>query len=626
MMPDNLEVVNAHQRRRQNVFAAMLFVFSVIALDGGSARARIEGCRWDQVQTLPIAVYDAGGTVAQPERALYVQGGIDRDGVVRDDIYRIDLGSHAVERLRTSGARASRWSHSLTWTESGGKPRLYLVGGNSSQEDGASAEKRIYSYDPGESTWRIENFSGVSPSVQDHAAAYDPVSGTIIVQGGCPDNGQAGVCSPQTETYIIDPSAGQILRGQRDGPKLSGHSMVYDPSVPRMLLFGGTWDSRRGTADVYELRLDGGSPESAKWNLIETSGTPPERRFNHGAVYDVARGAMILYGGLKYTDEPLNDTWALDFSTPGLALWRDLSLLNQKRSGMVMAYDETLHVTLQVSGGRPLSPEASKDIFRLQCNSVPSPTPESPTLPPVIGPSETPPGIQPTATEPSTGMPPPPTVASPTATEDLGTDVPPAVTVGPEVTPSQTPAATTPVGPTTEAPTSSPGRVWLPMILRNETIRSRPVPQSPTPGPNPPGSVTPARPTGVAPTQVPTAAPDCLRVEAEPNDRLLQSMDWPPLCEGDWLTGSLPDGDSGDYYRFLVAASGEYRIELEDIPSGRDYDLLLYDFAGQLVSSSQLPGNLKETITIGLAAEQYVLRVYPSTGRSEQMYRLRWAR
>ena len=50
----------------------------------------------------------------------------------------------------------------------------------------------------------------------------------VVLQGGRASNGRAGVGLPQGETFVLDPSTGQVARGQRDGPALYGHSMVYD--------------------------------------------------------------------------------------------------------------------------------------------------------------------------------------------------------------------------------------------------------------------------------------------------------------------------------------------------------------------------------------------------------------
>ncbi len=632
------------------------------------AAAQVLGCQWDRgADDLPIGVYDAAGARVEHERALYVQGGIDRDGVVRDDLWRLHLDTQAVERVVTSGARATRWGHSLTWTDADGRSRLYLIGGNTSQAEGQSAESRVYAFDTGERSWRIQPMTGM-PGIQAHAAAFDPTSRRIILHGGCPDNGRAGICQPQTETFVVDVGSGSVTRGQRDGPALAGHSMVYDPVGQRMLLFGGTADGRRGSDQVYQLRLAGGRPESAVWQPLDVSGSPPERRYQHGAVYDSLRRSMWVYGGLKVDGEPLGDLWALDLSTPGLALWRDVSLQNQKRSGMVMSFDARSQNTYMVSGGRPLGAEASKEIFVLACSRVDTPTPDGNGTP-VIDPT---PSITP-------GQ--PAVTASPSPTDELGTEVPPAVTVDPELTrtptpspgsspdpnpttgaPSATatpspettvPASQTPGGtalpplPSTEAPTDpatgpatatppdGPGRLYLPWLsqLRRVPATQAPPPTEPaatrtagTPMPEPSAEPTQrgGPPTPLPATPSPGSRPACTSVEREPNDRLLQSLDFPPLCEADWALGSLPDGDGGDYLRFRLERAGRVSIQLADVPEGRDYDLLLYDFSGDLIGSSQLPGSLDERIELDLAAEEYAIRVYPSIGRSELTYRLRW--
>jgi len=510
--------------------------------------AQVEGCAWEQVAELPIAIYDAAGTVDPTDRSLYVHGGVDRDGAVRDELYRLDLrpSRPTVERVTTSGAEVPRWGHSLTFVADGPRGLLYAVGGGTERSDNAPAESRVFAFRPDTGRWQSAPVAGM-PALQDHAAAYDPVHGVIAVHGGRPHSGQGDVAQPREETYFLAVLEDRLIAGPRDGPKLYSHSMVWDPQGQRMLVFGGTADGQKGVNTVHTLELHSG-PGLAEWTTLEVSGTPPVGRFNHGAAFDTDRRAMIVYGGMKVLGEPLMDTWALDLSTAGRAVWRNLDLAVAKRSGQVMVYDPFQRVTLQISGGRPFSPEASKDVFALRCAGAgpTNPPPGTVVLPPTGTPpggtvvlptpgTPTPTGTRPTATQtppggspgtppsptapgPGTVLPPPVTVGpgtpawtgTPTPTTGPGTDLPPPATAGPgtptwTATPTATTGAGTDLPPPSTAGAGTPA--WTATPAGTGTPPATPGPGTPTwtatatttdapPMPSPDGSPTPA--TGTA--------------------------------------------------------------------------------------------------------------------------------
>lgn len=581
-------------------------------------KAQIGGCRWEADGRLPVPVADAAGAVDAARGMVYVHGGVDRDGVVRNEVFRVDLRSGAVDRLTTSGGNVTRWAHGAAFHDAGGKPELLIIGGNTATADDFPAEKRVYTLDVSASRWAITPVTGGIPAVQDHAVAYDPLHKVLVFQGGRTSNGKGGVGVPQGETFVLDPATGQLARGQRDGPALYGHSMVFDSGLKRMVIYGGTPDGKKGSPQVWELSLEA-APDRGVWRSVAVSGAIPQPRFNHGAAYDAARQAMVVFGGQKILSESLDDTWALDLSTPGLAVWRDLAAPHQKRAGILMVYDPIRGDVLQISGGRPLGDQSSRDIFRLVCNAAPTPTHDAP---PITAPTEDPTAtVRPSATND-------PRSPAPT---DHPTDLPPPVTIGTPTGTLQAPiASATPastVTPTLPAPTPSrspteryldptPAAVLLLPVL---PLRSSLAWDDDRPGP-PIGTQTPAA-SPAPPSQVP---PSCVIAEVEPNDRLTDTWDRPPLCPDLPAIGILDQGDGGDYLRVTAAEDGVLQVSLADIPAGRDYDLILYTYEGQSLGTSQQPGNLPERISAQVTAGDYAIRVYPSIGRSPQPYEIRW--
>ncbi|HRA19806.1 MAG TPA: kelch repeat-containing protein [Anaerolineae bacterium] len=606
----------AFRRPRAFMVGSALLLTAAASTQLPPMQAQIGGCRWEADGRLPVPVADAAGDVDALRGMAYVHGGVDRDGVVRNEVFRVDLKSGAVERMITSGGNVTRWAHGAALVDPGGKPQLLILGGNTATADDFPAEKRVYTLDLAGSRWAITPVTGGMPAVQDQAVAFDPLHKVLVMQGGRTSNGVDGISVPQGETFVLDPATGQLTRGQRDGPALYGHTMVYDAGRKRMLVYGGTPDGKKGSPLVWELSLEA-APDRGVWRAVSVSGAIPQPRFNHGAAYDAARQAMVIFGGQKIQNDSLDDTWALDLSTSGLAVWRDLAAPHQKRASVLMLYDPIRGDVLQISGGRPLGDQSSRDIFRLVCNAVPTATDDAP---PIIAPTQLPTAMpDPTAT---------PDARVPTPTEHP-TNLPPPVTIG-------TPTSTTPppVGsPTGPAPTASPpptggaapteperrpapaGRILLPLLLLRSPIQADPG------KPADPASTPPPTPAIAPPTATP---PGCVIAEVEPNDRLTDTWDRPPLCPDLPAIGILDQGDGGDYLRVTLAEGGRLQVGLADIPSGRDYDLLLYNYEGQSLGSSQQPGNLPESLIADVAAGEYAIRVYPSIGRSLQPYEIRW--
>ena len=124
-----------------------------------------------------------------------------------------------------------------------------------------------------------------------------------------------------------EPARFQAVAGAEEGSwfplpppaGLQGHSAIYDPVRDRILVFGGySADGLRN--DVWELTLS----ESPSWSLISPSGSPPQARQKHLAVYDPVRDRMIVFGGMTGS-ETLFDVWALSLS--GNPEWSELPAL-----------------------------------------------------------------------------------------------------------------------------------------------------------------------------------------------------------------------------------------------------------------------------------------------------------
>jgi hypothetical protein len=146
-----------------------------------------------------------------------------------------------------------------------------------------------------------------------HAAAYDTVNNRLIVHGGC-----LGFCSPIDDAaYVLLNANG--LGGRPTWQKLdvtgptpplrNGHTVVYDSTSNRLILFGGGDCCGGRFGDTWVLTNANGLGGPLAWEPLFPSSVPPVR-VGHSAVYDVPNNRMIVMGGNSPAGF-LSDVWVL---------------------------------------------------------------------------------------------------------------------------------------------------------------------------------------------------------------------------------------------------------------------------------------------------------------------------
>ncbi|HUI38613.1 MAG TPA: PKD domain-containing protein [Thermoplasmata archaeon] len=188
-------------------------------------------------------------------------------------------------------------------------------------------------------TWVWEGWSGwvpLSPSllpmgVESAAMAYDPVDGYIVMFGGCTGFLCLGIPNVTYELY-----SGQWWQVDPANPPANrtGASMVYDPALRQLVLFGGVGTSLTALGDTWSF--SGGA-----WHLLSSS-SGPSPRSSFGLTLDPTGQVPLLVGG--DTDvASQNDTWVFEIA-PTAAL------------GPAAAASETsqpVTFTATVAGGTP---------------------------------------------------------------------------------------------------------------------------------------------------------------------------------------------------------------------------------------------------------------------------------
>jgi hypothetical protein len=111
--------------------------------------------------------------------------------------------------------------------------------------------------------------------------------------------------------------------------------------------------------------------------------------------------------------------------------------------------------------------------------------------------------------------------------------------------------------------------------------------------------------------------------EQEPNGVPAQASG--PLASDATYYGTMPVGDTNDYFYFDLSTPGDVELWLTNIPGGCDYDLVLRDAALVQVGYSGNVGSADEHISTGtLTTGWYYVQVYHrSTAGSSEPYHLR---
>lgn len=114
----------------------------------------------------------------------------------------------------------------------------------------------------------------------------------------------------------------------------------------------------------------------------------------------------------------------------------------------------------------------------------------------------------------------------------------------------------------------------------------------------------------------------------EVNDDLYSILNnQPSISIGNCFSATLDNSDDTDCFKFNIGNSTNVGVRVQNIPSGSDYDMVVYSYNSSNgfveVGSSNLGGNSDETLISQLAAGSYYIKIYSYSGSSEtQSYKL----
>jgi N-acetylneuraminic acid mutarotase len=270
----------------------------------------------------PVANYwnelDPSGAVLPPReyesvaydpitRRVIMFGGLTGANNCLNETWAYDPYADAWTNLHPAGAlpAARAWGTMVCDPDTG---KLIMFGGMTGGFKGRLVPRgqlsETWAYDPAANTWTQLEPAGAIPAARfGHSMAYDPSTHKVILFGG------ASSAARFNDTWAYDPSANTWTELDPAGALPSargGHSMAYDPTSERLIMFGGGVSETELFNDTWAY-----DPVANSWTELKPSGTVPPPRALPSITYDPNTRRLIMFGGADDTGVLLNDTWAL---------------------------------------------------------------------------------------------------------------------------------------------------------------------------------------------------------------------------------------------------------------------------------------------------------------------------
>ena len=188
----------------------------------------------------------------------------------------------------------------------------------------------VVSVTPARAASSVPMWSPLNPAARSDASmVYDPGLGKVVLFGGLASDGT---------TVLADTWTGNGTTWSQATPASSpsarsDYAMAYDPALSEIVLFGGLSSSSDSSALADTWAYNG-----TTWTPLSPTMSPSPRAFASMAFDPTlgASGELVLFGGVSTGGAPLGDTYAFNGTT-----WAPLtpSKSPSPRSDASMAYD-----------------------------------------------------------------------------------------------------------------------------------------------------------------------------------------------------------------------------------------------------------------------------------------------
>ena len=249
--------------------------------------------------------------------------------------------------------------------------------GATSDYNNGAAIQDLWEWDPATGLWTNRTPAGSNkPSARAGASmVYDPTHRNFVIFGGRSTTG-----FDYEDTWEWDPGKGAFTDRSTTGPSArSQHSMVFEKSTGKVLLFGGgfadagssLWPEDFSYTDPTARPRPGRSvdgtgislavadtwewdPSQGTWTQVKiTNG--PSARYDSGLIWDSQRSRAVLFGGMRKDEAnadgvPQQDIWEWDPAAPGWTLRSTTGQMPTARWGHAMAYDSSRGMVVLAGG------------------------------------------------------------------------------------------------------------------------------------------------------------------------------------------------------------------------------------------------------------------------------------
>jgi hypothetical protein len=252
---------------------------------------------------------------------------------------------------------APRYLQSAVFDET--RKVLVMFGGLSgvSLDPYAEALQDLWEWNPVTSTWTNRTPSGNKPTARSGAGmVFDSARNKFIIFGG-----RSTTNFDLADTWEWDPATGAFTDRTQSGLAPVGrsqHSMVFEKSTGKVLLFGGGLVA----AHMYDgISVSLAFGETWEWDSATSAwvqlapAAAPSARYDAAMVWDSKRSRAVLFGGMQKEQASaggisMNDTWEWD---PAQSIWTERTTTGNtpsQRHGHAMAYDPGRGLTVLAGG------------------------------------------------------------------------------------------------------------------------------------------------------------------------------------------------------------------------------------------------------------------------------------
>ena len=314
---------------------------------------------WSQVTAPPSGFGVGGGLIANSSSGIAVAFGGVSSGALVNSTFAYHESTNLWSGVSTPTAPTPRSDFAFALDPTTGTAVLF---GGLTNLTTLGVSNETWTYTVGSERWSSSTHGLAPPAREAAAFAIVPALGVAVLSGGWNRNFSMTGSLTYSDLWELNLSTGAWSQLSVPGPHpppLEGATMVWDPLMQRLDMFGGCYPC---SSAVWQF--DPGSPG---WTLLATPPTAPPARAEGSWAYDPTFQADLLFGGTNgvtsFNDThlfyPADDTWVAETVPPAPAA----------RSDSASAFlDVANNETWLLAGGRSATTSYS-DLWRLSATS-----------------------------------------------------------------------------------------------------------------------------------------------------------------------------------------------------------------------------------------------------------------